>query len=107
MRRILPRVVCEACGRSIAVVSAGTPRAHQVDGVPCPGSGNASGTCGVCGRVAPLEPDGTVRRHREMRVRRSKRHSPDGWVVAEPEMYTSTVDCAGAGQMPEVADVVP
>ncbi len=102
MSGIKPRVDCVTCGRSIAIAgSTGLPRSHRVGGDPCPGSGNESGTCGVCGRVAPLERDGTLRPHKEIRVRRSVRKSPDGWLSTEPETYSTKLDCSGAGQMPE------
>ena len=107
MPGILPKVVCEACGRSIAVAGTGLPRAHRLDGEPCPGSGDVSGTCGVCGRVTPLKLDGTLRPHKELRVRRGPNACPDGLLLTVPETYSSKRDCAGAGELPEVADVVP
>ncbi len=101
---IMPRVVCPACRRSIAMVANGLPRSHRnSNGDPCPGSGNSSGICGVCGRETPLERDGTLRPHKEIRVRRSLRKSPDGWMATEPETYSTKLDCSGAGELPEVS----
>lgn len=102
MPGILPRVVCEACGRPIAVLpSTGKPRPHRVGGEDCPGSGDVSGTCAVCGRVAPLELDGTLRPHKEIRVRRGPSKCPDGLLAVVPETYSSRTDCHGAGMLPE------
>lgn len=103
MPGILPRVNCEACGRSVAVVAAGLPRSHRVNGDPCPGSGDLTGTCGVCGRITPLERNGLLRPHKELRVRRAPKRSPDGLLAVEPQTYSSKRDCSGAGEKPEVA----
>lgn len=92
---------CPSCPRKITETPAGSLRYHRrSNGDSCPGD---NGICATCGRAVPLYPDGTVRPHKELRVRRSKNRSPDGLLAVEPETYSSKRDCKGAGEKPEVA----